>query len=386
MKIAFKLNNIFKLSNKYFNVKSIPNLNFINFSSRLPKYNFSNRFSRGEDDNEGQDYRSQDRRNRPSSNQSTSTRDQSSPDDDKSKVFVRSLAYGTTKEDLYGAFEKYGELEDIVIPFDKMTGQLKTFAFVKFKDENVTNKVIEMQTLNINGREVSLNKSFPRGSTPTRQTTRDASSDENQVVVKNLPFDVTSEDVNEFFKNCGEISKINMPQGNESVNRGFCFVQFQSPEMAKRALLKSGEEINGRKVNVKPYENVDRGPSTRSEGMDRRDRGGERREYRSESVSSSQGSDAYKVFIGNLNFQVDEGVLRNYFGKCGEIDEVRVPTGENQPNRGFAFVKFRSKEAFENAISLDGQPIEGRNANIRPADSKPRSSPRRNSYNPDENF
>jgi multiple RNA-binding domain-containing protein 1 len=58
----------------------------------------------------------------------------------------------------------------------------------------------------------------------------------NKLMVKNLAFEATQEDIKELFKSYGALRKVRLPKKVNSTNhRGFGFVEFVSPQEAKLA-------------------------------------------------------------------------------------------------------------------------------------------------------
>ncbi|CAA7030881.1 unnamed protein product [Microthlaspi erraticum] len=69
-----------------------------------------------------------------------------------------------------------------------------------------------------------------------------------------------------------------------------------------------------------------------------------------------------KLFIGGMEYGMNEDSLREAFSKYGEVVETRVILDrETGRSRGFGFVTFTSTEAASSAIqALDGQDLHGR--------------------------
>ena len=81
-----------------------------------------------------------------------------------------------------------------------------------------------------------------------------------------------------------------------------------------------------------------------------------------------------KVFIGNLAFRTDEEKIRELFARFGDIEDVSIPLNrETGRPRGFAFLTFQTPEAAQEALSLDGQEVDGRNIRVNMAQSKSNS-------------
>lgn len=84
-----------------------------------------------------------------------------------SKIFVGSLSFQATEEDLKSAFAPYGTVVSVFIPTDRMTGRKRGFGFVEMSSPDEAARAIsEMNGKEILGRPVALNEAQPR---PERQ-------------------------------------------------------------------------------------------------------------------------------------------------------------------------------------------------------------------------
>ena len=72
--------------------------------------------------------------------------------------------------------------------------------------------------------------------------------------IGNLPWKVTSEDIEKHFSDCGTIENINIPRDNNGKARGFAFVNFYAKESVPLAQKKSGEYLNGRMIKAQMFE------------------------------------------------------------------------------------------------------------------------------------
>ena len=89
-----------------------------------------------------------------------------------------------------------------------------------------------------------------------------------------------------------------------------------------------------------------------------------------------------KLFVGNLNFQTTEDVLRQVFSRFGAVrSAVLAMDRETGRPRGFAFVEMGSDEEAQAAIKgLDGQLVDARALQVslarsgddRPKEGRPR--------------
>lgn len=71
------------------------------------------------------------------------------------------------------------------------------------------------------------------------------------------------------------------------------------------------------------------------------------------------------VFVGNLPFECEEETLYKHFERCGEIDNVRIIRDKKfSSGKGFGYVNFKSSDAVEVALQLDGKLFSKRNLRI----------------------
>lgn len=72
------------------------------------------------------------------------------------KLFVGSLPFSTTSEELREIFAKIGKIVDANVVMDKMTGRSRGFAFVEYETDDDAKKAIDQ----LNGTEVGGRKIF----------------------------------------------------------------------------------------------------------------------------------------------------------------------------------------------------------------------------------
>lgn len=73
----------------------------------------------------------------------------------------------------------------------------------------------------------------------------------NKIYIGNLSFKATEQDVEDFFKQFGEIKEIALIRDRYSNElKGFGFITFTDPSSAQNALSKNGEELLGRPLKI----------------------------------------------------------------------------------------------------------------------------------------
>lgn len=85
------------------------------------------------------------------------------------KLFVGSLAWGTTDQTLREAFEKAGVVESAQVIVDRMSGRSKGFGFVEMATEEDAQKAIDMwNNQELDGRKIIVNEARPKEDRPSR--------------------------------------------------------------------------------------------------------------------------------------------------------------------------------------------------------------------------
>ena len=84
------------------------------------------------------------------------------------KLFVRNLAYDTTKSDLESLFSQAGVVVDVHIPLDRETGRPRGFGFVEMGAPEEAQKAISMfNNKDLHGRALSVSEARPREERPS---------------------------------------------------------------------------------------------------------------------------------------------------------------------------------------------------------------------------
>ena len=85
------------------------------------------------------------------------------------KLFVGSLAWGTTDDELNAHFAQCGTVASAKVITDRDTGRSKGFGFVEFNDDNEADAAIEkLNGSDLGGRQITVNEARPREERPRR--------------------------------------------------------------------------------------------------------------------------------------------------------------------------------------------------------------------------
>ncbi|KAF5796674.1 putative RNA recognition motif domain, nucleotide-binding alpha-beta plait domain superfamily [Helianthus annuus] len=178
-----------------------------------------------------------------------------------------------------------------------------------------------------------------------------------KIFVGNLPYDVDSEQLAQLFQQAGvvEISEVIYNRETDQ-SRGFGFVTMSTVEEAEKAVeMLHRYELGGRYLTVNKA--APRGS----------------RPERAERSPQSSGP-SYRVYVGNLPWDVDDVRLEQVFSEHGKVVSARVVYDrESGRSRGFGFVTMSSESELNDAIeNLDGQSLGGRAIRVNVAEEKPR--------------
>ncbi len=86
------------------------------------------------------------------------------------KLFVGSLPYSMTDDDLADLFKEFGEVASAKVIFDRETNRSKGFGFVEFEDDAAAKSAIDkLNNSDIQGRSIVVNEARPQEARPRRE-------------------------------------------------------------------------------------------------------------------------------------------------------------------------------------------------------------------------
>lgn len=75
----------------------------------------------------------------------------------QNKVYVGSLSYDVTADDLQSFFRQYGDIEETRLITDRETGQSKGFAFITYTNQNGAQAALVANGVELQGRKIRVN-------------------------------------------------------------------------------------------------------------------------------------------------------------------------------------------------------------------------------------
>jgi RNA recognition motif-containing protein len=77
-------------------------------------------------------------------------------------LYVGNISFKTTEDELRKMFEPYGDIGQVTIPRDRLTGNSRGFAFVEMRDENAAEALLALNGARLGDRTLVVNKARPR--------------------------------------------------------------------------------------------------------------------------------------------------------------------------------------------------------------------------------
>ncbi|XP_077253834.1 uncharacterized protein LOC143892825 isoform X2 [Tasmannia lanceolata] len=197
-----------------------------------------------------------------------------------------------------------------------------------------------------NKKTTTKSKELQAPVTPSAKTTGSKS-----LFVGNLSFNVERADVEEFFKDAGEVVDVRFASNEEGRFKGFGHVEFATPEEAQKALELNGQELLGRTVKLDLAH--ERGSYTPHSGKDN-----------NSFQKGGRGGQGQTIFVRGFDKSLEEGQIRSnleeHFGSCGEISRVSIPKDyDTGAPKGMAYLDFKDSDSFSKALELNGDELGG---------------------------
>jgi len=194
-----------------------------------------------------------------------------------------------------------------------------------------------------------------------------------KIVVRGLPFEATEQDVLDHFRLQPE--QLNLPVWSDSGRcKGIAFITCLSDSEKTSLLSMDGQQFtaadNTRDLSIKEYEERTRkSGARRGGGSGRRGRGrGSAGRGRGDGAQSyiSDDETSREVYVSNASFSSTKDSFMDFFADVGEVESITIPTQyQSGKPKGFAFVRFTTREARDAALKKNGMELDGRPLGIR---------------------
>ncbi|XP_076231608.1 RNA-binding protein 28 [Calliopsis andreniformis] len=201
-----------------------------------------------------------------------------------------------------------------------------------------------------------------------------------RIIVRNLPFKASKDDVRKLYEPFGQIEEINFPKHADNTPIGCCFIQFRQLEDASKAIfntnkkefmgriLSSGWAVSKSKYceklkmesvldatdtkdqDVNESIEVHKDETKREEDSFKKQKLITVKQERRKLLKEKQRQKRARIVLRNLSFQVTEENLREHFSQYGTIQEIIILKKEDGRSAGCAFLQFEHVQSAARAI------------------------------------
>jgi nucleolin len=187
--------------------------------------------------------------------------------------------------------------------------------------------------------------------------------------VGNLPFAITETKLRDFFKSggAGEVEDIYWVTDKETQKfYGSSFVTFFNPESAEHAVTLTKQRCMGRPLRVELC--PPKASSLGSKNQPTRER---KIQVQVKTELSEKPDNCTTVYLGNLNYNVKDEHVHEFFKDCGTITNIRWLTHRDTGNfKGAGYVEFTETHEVDQAVQKNACIFMGRPLRIDYAESR----------------
>ncbi|XP_012574971.1 uncharacterized protein [Cicer arietinum] len=207
------------------------------------------------------------------------------------------------------------------------------------------------------------------------------------IYVRNLSYSVERADMENLFKDCGELVAVRFNTDREGRFRGFGHIEFGTEEAAQKALELDNTELLRRRIKVgialekneyAPYgSSFPKGGNLQSHTVKGFDTSLVENKPKSPATPNESLAASKTIYVRNLSYIVERTDMENLFKGCGEIVDIRLHSDREGRFKGFGHVQFATAEAAQKALALDNVEFFKRNIIVGIASERGKYSPNR---------
>lgn len=172
-------------------------------------------------------------------------------------LYIKNLNWKTTEEGIRGLFGKVEGLKSVTLPKKKgPNGELLPmgFGFVVYENRQQALKALNrFNEKALDGHVLQLKFSARKDvvTTKKRKVTEAGNEGNTKLLIRNIPFEATRNELRELFGAYGQLKSLRLPKKFDGTSRGFVFVEYLSADDAKTAVKAlSSTHLLGRKLVV----------------------------------------------------------------------------------------------------------------------------------------
>ncbi|KAG6582829.1 RNA-binding protein [Phytophthora cinnamomi] len=179
-------------------------------------------------------------------------------------ICVKNLNFTTKEAALEKVFERCGKLRKVTVARrkDPKRGMLSMgFGFVEFVDAKHTERALQtLQNTVVDGHALNLKLSQKKASAAPKRAVGEVDGEgrKSKIIVRNVAFEATSNEIRELFGAFGQLKRVRMPKKFDGRHRGFAFVEFLTEQEARNAFSAlASSHLYGRHLVLEWAEDAD---------------------------------------------------------------------------------------------------------------------------------
>ncbi|KAL4201198.1 hypothetical protein AMTRI_Chr02g257410 [Amborella trichopoda] len=262
--------------------------------------------------------------------------------DEVRTLWIGDLQYWMDEAYIHSCFAHTGEVLSVKIIRNKQTGQPEGYGFIEFASRATAERIIQT----VNGTTMpNTEQSFRLNWATFGGGDKRSEGTDFPVFVGDLASDVTDYLLQETFR-----SHYSSVKGAKVVtdrltgrSKGYGFVRFGDENEQLRAMT----EMNGVFCSTRPMRI---GPATTKKTVGVQQQYPAKAPYQSNPQASQSESDpnnTTQIFVGGLDPNVNDDILKQVFGQYGELIHVKIPVGKR-----CGFVQFANRACAEEALLM----------------------------------
>ncbi|PKA63724.1 Polyadenylate-binding protein RBP45B [Apostasia shenzhenica] len=259
--------------------------------------------------------------------------------DEVRTLWIGDLQYWMEESYIHSCFAHTGEVVSVKLIRNKQTGQLEGYGFVEFATRATAERVLQTY----NGTPMPNGEQVFRLNWASAGGKRGDEGIDYTIFVGDLAADVSDSMLQEVFRNHYQSARGAKVVTDRITGRskGYGFVKFSDANEQARAMT----EMNGVFCSTRPMRI---GPAANKKANESQQQDASR-----VSIQSSQGNQSESdpnnttIFVGGLDPNVTEDVLRQVFSPYGELVHVKIPAGKR-----CGFVQFVNRACAEEALMM----------------------------------
>ena len=267
-------------------------------------------------------------------------------------LYVGNLDSQVTDDLLHALFGQMGVVNGVKIIHEGSSGNSDPYAFIEFTEHSsASNAIMTMNKRQCLGRELKVNWATSPGAGSGGQQKPDTSK-HYHIFIGDLSPEIETQQLRDAFSPFGEISDCRVVRdANTQKSKGYGFVSFVKKSDAEVAInTMNGSWLGSRPIRTnwatrKPPNNSRLSMSSADGSIGPVSTNSSGRMLSFDEVYHQSSPTNCTVYCGGILQGLSEDLISKSFCHFGVIQEIRV-----FKDKGYAFIKFGSKEAATNAI------------------------------------